>query len=235
MDAIVCTRGGWGSAELLPYLDRELIRAHPKAFLGYSDLTSLHVWLQQEVGLVYFQAPMVAADFAKESGADMASWTAALGGSSDWTLGARDGLRVLQQGQAEDVLTGGCISIFVESLGTPYAATPGPCVLFLEDVGVKGYQWHRMLVHLEHVGFFAKARGVVFGDMRQCGSEAEQKDVDAAIRFALREFSGPIAIGLRSGHVDRGNVTLPFGVRVRLDCSDEGNPRMHFVEAAVEG
>jgi len=75
VDAIICTRGGWGCAELLPHLDRELISANNKALLGYSDVTSLHVWLNREMGRVSFQAPMVASDFSKDAGApDMVSW-----------------------------------------------------------------------------------------------------------------------------------------------------------------
>ena len=88
IDGIVCTRGGWGSAELLPHLDAELVRANPKVFVGYSDHTALHVWLAREAGLVTFYGPMVAADFARAEGFDRASWGHALGGDAGWSLGA---------------------------------------------------------------------------------------------------------------------------------------------------
>ena len=233
VDAIICTRGGWGSAELLPMLSKDIVRANPKAFLGYSDQTSLHLWLRNEVGLVSFQAPMVAADFAKVDGADLHSWRAALEGSASWELGAEDGLRVLQSGVADGDLSGGCLSIYVESLGTPWAAKPDGGVLMLEDVGVKPYQWDRMLVHLRHAGVLENVTGIVFGDMGQCGAASEQADIEASILYALRDFSGPIGIGLRSGHVERGNITIPFGVRVRLAFEDVAHPRMSFLEAAV--
>ena len=89
VDGIVCTRGGWGSAELLPLLDAGVVRANPKAFVGYSDHTSLHIWLQRECGLVSFYGPMVAADFARADGVDVASWSHALGGSTSgvWVRG----------------------------------------------------------------------------------------------------------------------------------------------------
>jgi muramoyltetrapeptide carboxypeptidase len=235
VDAILCTRGGWGSAELLPLLDKELIRANPKAFLGYSDQTSLHLWLRNEAELVSFQAPMVAADFAKPEGADLDSWRAALEGNADWELGAEDGLRVLKSGVAEGELSGGCLAIYAESLGTPWAARARGGVLMLEDVGVKAYQWDRMLVHLRHAGIFKNVTGIVFGDMSQCGNAAEQVGIEASILHALREFNGPIGIGLRSGHVERGNLTLPFGVAVRLQVEDGAKPRMRFLEAAVRG
>src|ERR1700761_8749334 len=92
---IICTRGGWGSAELLPHLDAGLIRSNPKAFIGYSDHTSLHTWLHNEAGLITFYGPMVAADFSRADGADMASWGSSLYGRERWFLGAGEGLRVL--------------------------------------------------------------------------------------------------------------------------------------------
>ena len=232
---IVCTRGGWGSAELLPHLDRSLIRAHPKPFLGYSDHTSLHIWLRNEANLVSFQAPMVAADFSRADGVDMASWNHALRGAAGWSLGIESGLRVLQAGVAEGELHGGCLSIYAEALGTPYAPRPRGGVLFLEDIGVKPYQWDRTLLHLRYAGLFEGVQGVVFGDMSQCCAPEEHALLEDALRHALRDFKGPIAIGLRSGHVASGNVTLPFGVQVLLDLSDLGNPRMHFLEPAVAG
>jgi muramoyltetrapeptide carboxypeptidase len=234
VDAVLCTRGGWGSAELLPLLDRELIRANPKVFMGYSDVTSLHVWLRNEADLVSFHAPMVAADFAKPGGVDRASWTAALAGTSAWELGSDSGLRVLRAGTAEGELNGGCLAIFAESLGTPYAARERGGVLFLEDVGVKPYQWDRMLVHLRFAGLFKNVTGIVFGDMEQCGSAEEQAAIEASLLHALRDFAGPIGIGLRSGHVAGGNLTLPLGVPVRLEFEDAGAPKMKFLEAAVE-
>jgi muramoyltetrapeptide carboxypeptidase len=237
VDGILCTRGGWGSAELLPYLDAELIRANAKVFVGYSDHTSIHVWLAREAGLVSFYAPMVAADFGRAEGFDTASWSHTFGGDSSWPLGAGDGLRVLRAGVAEGTLAGGCLSIFAEALGTPYAALPAtahePRVLFLEDIGTKPYQWDRMLLHLRYAGMLDHVTGIVFGDMTQNVASEEESLVEAAILHGLRDFAGPIAIGLRSGHVDSPNVTVPLGVRVRLDLNAAENPWLEFLEAAV--
>jgi muramoyltetrapeptide carboxypeptidase len=235
IDGIICTRGGWGSAELLPYLDAELIRANPKAFIGYSDHTSLHCWLQNEANLVTFYGPMVAADFARDEGVDAASWEHCFGGATDWTLGVKDGLRVLQPGVAEGALRGGCISILAQSLGTPYAARTDDSVLFLEDIGTKPYQWDRILLHLRYSGRLDSVRGIVFGDMAQCVAMEEMEFLERAILHSLRGFKGPIAIGLRSGHVNGANITLPLNVRVRLDVVDEENPKLEFLEAAVGG
>ncbi len=237
IDGILCTRGGWGSAELLPLLDAHVVRANPKIFVGYSDHTSLHVWLAREAGLVTFYAPMVAADFGRVDGFDAASWLHAVGGSAEWSLGAADGLRVLRAGLAEGTLAGGCLSIFAEALGTPYAALPAtadaPRILFLEDIGTKPYQWDRMLLHLRYAGMLENVDGIVFGDMLQCVGEGEQALLENAILHALKDFAGPIAIGLRSGHVDTPNITVPLGVSVRLDLA--GEPKLEFREAGVKG
>lgn len=233
IDGIVCTRGGWGSAELLPFLDATLIRANPKAFIGYSDHTALHSWLHNEANLVTFYGPMVAADFAREDGVDLASWRHATEGDASWSLGISDGLRVLRGGIAEGTLRGGCLSIFAESLGTPYAPRITDSVLFLEDIGTKPYQWDRMLLHLRYSGVLKEVHGIIFGDMRQCVPEEENDYLERAILHSLRDFDGPIAIGLRSGHVGTPNVTLPLGVAVKLDLADAGNPRMHLLDAAV--
>lgn len=233
IDGIVCTRGGWGSAELLPMLDADLIRSRPKVFVGYSDITSLQTWLLEKTGLVSFHGPMVAADFGRADGVDLVRWEQSLHQSSPLTMGAEDGLRTLKAGVAEGSFRGGCLSILAESLGTPYAPNPFRGVLFLEDIGSKPYQWDRMLVHLRLAGMLDQVTGIVFGDMSQCVAPEQMPLLEAALLHSLREFAGPIAIGLRSGHVDGPNVTLPLGVDVRLECDDRKGTRLHFLDGAV--
>jgi muramoyltetrapeptide carboxypeptidase len=235
VDGIVCTRGGWGSAELLPYLDAELVRAHPKAFIGYSDHTSLHTWFQTKVGLVSFYAPMVAADFAREDGVDLVSWRNAFEGVASWSFGAADGLRVLQPGAAEGDVLGGCLSILTAGLGTPYAPQLEDSILFLEDIGTKPYQWDRMLLHLRYSGRLDRVRGIIFGNMEQNVAPEEQDLLERAILHGLRGFAGPVAIGLRCGHVYGGNRTLPLGVSARLNLTDAANPELTLLEPAVSG
>jgi len=236
IDGVICTRGGWGSAEILPLLDASVFRGNPKPFIGYSDHSSLHTWLAQECGLVTFHGPMVAADFSRDGGVDAGSWSSALGGDASWELGAESGVRVLQEGSAKGTLHGGCLSILAESLGTPYAfRAEGDTILFLEDIGHKAYQWDRQLQHLRYAGVLESVRGIVFGDMAQCAATPQEAElIEQAIRHALQGFTGPIGIGLRSGHVHGANITLPLGVDVELDLAS-GNPHLHFLEAAVSG
>jgi len=235
IDGVIATRGGWGTAELLPYLDALLIRENAKPYIGYSDHSSLHVWFENEAGMVTFYAPMVASDFARADGVDERSWRACLeGGALSFTKA--DGLRVLRPGRAEGRVRGGCISILAESLGTPYAMRVDDGILFIEDVGTKPYQWDRMLNHMKLAGLLADVSGVVFGDMEQCVSDAaEAEQLEHAVLHALRDFDGPVAMGLRCGHVHGANLSLPLGVRAELDLTDAGNPQMHFVESGVAG
>jgi muramoyltetrapeptide carboxypeptidase len=218
---VICTRGGWGSAELLPLLDANLVQSNPKVFVGYSDHTSLHAWFWNECQLRTFYGPMVAADWSKADGVDVPTWRAAVEGDGLWRVGASDGMRMLRDGEAEGRLLGGCVSILEAGLGTPWALNlTEPCVLFLEDIGVKPYQWDRMLQHLRFAGMLENVRGIVLGDMSACVAAAEMALLEAACLHALQDFDGPIAIGLRSGHVDRENRTLPLGAWVKLSGTE---------------
>lgn len=218
---ILCTRGGWGSAELLPLLDRDLIRANPKVFAGYSDHTSLHTWLWQQCGLMSFYAPMVAADWSLPGGVDLPSWDAAMHAHA-YRLNSADGLRTLRDGQASGRLLGGCLAILEAGLGTPWGMRlDEPSILFVEDIGVKPYQWDRMLQHLQFAGLLANVTGIVLGDMSANVGRGDMPLLEAACLHALRDFHGPIAIGLRCGHVTGGNRSLVLGAQAKLVCSAE--------------
>jgi muramoyltetrapeptide carboxypeptidase len=217
IEGVICSRGGWGSVELLPLLDAELIRADPKAFVGYSDHTSLHVWLRNECALPTFYAPMVAADWSKDDGVDERTWRAALEGTDAWSVGPSDGLRVLRGGKAEGRLLGGCLSILAEGLGTPWALRiHEPCILFVEDIGTKPYQWDRMLQHLRFAGLMENVKGVVFGDMSANIQPTEMELLESACLHGLHKFAGPVAIGLQSGHVEQRNRSVPLGAWVTM-------------------
>jgi muramoyltetrapeptide carboxypeptidase len=217
VDGVICTRGGWGSAELLPLLNRELIAANPKVFVGYSDHTSLHAWMWNECRLPTVYGPMVAADWSRKDDVDVRTWRAVVEGEDSWNVGTDDGLRVLREGSAQGRLLGGCISILEAGLGTSWALKiEEPCVLFLEDIGTKPYQWDRMLQHLRFAGMMKHVRGVVLGDMSACVEVSEMELLEAACLHALRDFDGPIAIGLRSGHVQGGNRAVPLGSWVKM-------------------
>jgi len=233
--AIVCARGGYGANYLLEALDLEKIKSHPKIFVGYSDLTTLLTYFSDVGGFVTFHGPMVAKDWAHEDGVDLASWHAALAFNTSWELAPdmASGVTGLVDGAAEGILYGGCLSILVASLGTPYEIRTEGTILFLEDVAAKPYQIDRMLMQLKLAGKLATVRGIIFGEMRDCVQTANQGyRLEEVVLRIVGDLGIPVAYGLRSGHVTAGNITLPIGVKAGLTVRN-GRVELKILEAAV--
>ena len=223
--AIICARGGYGSNYLLPRIDIKKISAHPKAFIGYSDNTSLQTYFCDAANLVTFHGPMVAKDFARRDGVDIDSWRAALGGRENWRFDfdLKSGVKPLAQGSAEGILYGGCLSMLVESLGTPYEIRTSGTILFIEDVAAKPYQIDRMLMHLKLSGKLKDVRGLIFGEMLDCTQAPGQGyTLEEVVSRVVGELGIPVAYGLRSGHVSHQNITLPMGVGALLNVGGTG-------------
>ena len=219
--AVMSLRGGYGSNYLLDGIDLEIFRAHPKPFFAYSDLTGLQLYLLDRLRLPVFHGPMLAADFYLEDGVHLPSFHAALAGEP-YSVGTTEGLRPLKSGKASGTLYGGCLSVLVAMLGTGWEPRTEGKLLFLEDVSEKPYRIDRMLWQLRKAGKFDGVTGIVFGEMLNCASSPDEMDqLNKAILNALDGFEGPIAIGLRSGHVSRQNVTLTFGVASDLYVNEE--------------
>jgi muramoyltetrapeptide carboxypeptidase len=217
--AIVCARGGYGSNYLLQALDVSKIAAHPKIFCGYSDITTLLTYFADAASFVTFHGPMVAKDFARSDGVDMASWEGALSGRSEWTLepAAGSGVTPGLPGTAEGIVYGGCLSMLVASLGTPYEIQTAGTILFIEDIAAKPYQIDRMLMQLKLSGKFDGVKGLIFGEMLDCIQASDQVYTLGEVVLGVVGHLGiPVVYGLRSGHVSRQNVTLPIGVRAEL-------------------
>jgi muramoyltetrapeptide carboxypeptidase len=221
--AIVCARGGYGSNYLLPVIDWKKIAAHPKIFVGYSDLTSLLTTFADTTNLVTFHGPMVAKDFAIAGSVDLASWQNALTltEASEWEVGKGSGAKPLVAGEAEGVLYGGCLSILVAALGTPHDIRTAGTILFLEDLAAKPYQIDRMLMQLKLAGKLEDVRGIVFGEMVDCRQTPTQDyTLEQVVLRVVGDLGIPVAFGLRSGHVSRANITLPIGVSAKLEVGD---------------
>jgi muramoyltetrapeptide carboxypeptidase len=231
--AIVCARGGYGANYLLDRIDLEKIRSHPKIFVGYSDLTSLLTYFADAAGLVAFHGPMVTKDFAHADGVDLASWQAALGGQAEWSVGPESGVKPLAEGSSKGILYGGCLSMLVASLGTPYEIQTAGTILFLEDVAAKPFQIDRMLMQLKLAGKLRDVRGIVFGEMLDCVQSQDQGyTLEQVVLRVVGDLEVPVAYGLRSGHVSRGNVTLPIGVGAALNVGRSG-VSLRILEAAT--
>lgn len=212
--AIFCARGGFGSIQLLSFLDVETVRRHPKIFVGYSDVTILLNWLLQRCALVSFHGPMVAMDLASGFAGRSADffWPTLEGEKRRWRL---EGIEALRPGYAEAPMVGGCLSIVVTTLGTPYEIDTAGKIFFLEDIGEKPYRVERMLTHLRLAGKFERVAGVVFGSFTNCEGEGD-REVGDIIRELFGDAPYPVLAGLGAGHGEE-NLLLPFGVRMALD------------------
>jgi len=231
--AVLCARGGYGANYLLDQLDLEKIESHPKIFVGYSDVTSLLTHFTDAAGLVTFHGPMAAKDWAHEGGVDLSSWQSALSQSSPWNIPLNQQATGLVAGEAQGMLYGGCLSILMASLGTPFEIKTTGTILFLEDVAAKPFQIDRMLMQLKLAGHFDAVRGIVFGEMLDCmQSPAQDYTLQEVIKRIVGGLGIPVAFGVRSGHVTSGNITLPFGVQANL--SVRGNQvALRVLETAV--
>jgi muramoyltetrapeptide carboxypeptidase len=230
--AILCARGGYGANYLLQNLDWKKIQNHPKIFVGYSDITCL---LTQFVdsGLVAFQGPMAAKDWAHADGLSLESWIAALTQTAPWDVRINNGVMALAEGEAEGRLYGGCLSILVASLGTAYEIKTDDTILFLEDIGAKPYQIDRMLMQLKLAGKLENVRGLIFGEMIDCIQAATQDyTLQEVIMRIAGELNIPVAYGLKSGHVTSNNITLPLGVKAKLQVEKE-QVGIKILESAV--
>lgn len=232
---LFATRGGYGSNYLLDELDMDVLGDHPKPLFGYSDLTALHITLLDTLNMPTFHGPMVSPDFAREDGVHLPSLLAALAGEP-YKVGKAEGLRLLKAGTdahpVRGTLYGGCLSILLGLLGTAFEPQTEGKLLFLEDVGAKPYQIDRMLWQLKQSEKLDGVKGIIFGEMLDCVSPGAKPELlEEVILNALDDFDGPIAIGLRSGHVSRANVTLTLGVQAEFIAT--ADPELRLLEPAV--
>ncbi|MCU1254504.1 MAG: hypothetical protein JWM83_803 [Candidatus Angelobacter sp.] len=215
--ALICVRGGYGSSYLLEKLDYGMIAARPKILLGCSDITSLLTAVHDRTGLIGFHGPMVAKDIA-DGTFDLSSWKSALEGAANWSI-PTGGLEVLHTGKAVGRLYGGCLSMLVASLGTPYEIQTEGSILFIEDIAEKPFRIDRMLMQLRLAGKLEEVRGFVFGEMLDCvPPKGETYSLQQVIMRVLAPYNVPIIYGLKSGHVSSGNITLPIGVQAELEA-----------------
>lgn len=211
--AIFCARGGFGSIQLLPYLAKE-IQLNSKILVGYSDITVLLNWVLQKFGIVTFHAPMLAMDIARglRGRTKKHFWGMLTGETREWKVDLGE---VIRPGVAEAAMMGGCLSLLVTTLGTPYEIDTAGKLLFIEDVDEKPYRIERMLTHLQMAGKLDRLCGLVFGDFTHCEGEGP-RGVRQVIGELFREAPYPVVMGMASGHGEE-NLALPFGVKMALD------------------
>jgi muramoyltetrapeptide carboxypeptidase len=232
--ALVAARGGYGSVQILPHLDRALILRQAKAFIGYSDNTSLLTWLTLQADVVTFHGPMIEGRLARgESGYDRESFARCLRRAEPPGLISNDGLEVLKGGDASGILIGGTLTQLTASLGTPYAFNPPQgYILFVDEVGERPFRIDRMLTQLRLSGLLGRASAVVFNELPKCDEPGGSPTAQSTVADVMQDFPGPVLYGLRSGHTPGAMLTLPFGVRARVVTG--AVPGIEIEESAVE-
>lgn len=230
VQGIFCARGGYGSARALRFVDENVVKRNPKIFLGYSDITSFLLYLYTRCSLVTFHGPMVTIDLCKPvTDKTRFSFLNTLTQSKP----AQDqvNLKILKDGSAEGILLGGCLSVLIHSLATSYEPDLRGKILFLEDIDEPPYRIDRMLTHLKNAGKLQQASAIVFGEMIRCHPSAEEGYLlEEVISEVLQDLDMPILFGFPSGHTSEDSLTLPMGVRARVD-GDQG--QLIILEAGV--
>jgi muramoyltetrapeptide carboxypeptidase len=229
VNAVFAIRGGYGSEQLLDRIDYDLIRRNPKVFLGYSDITALHLAIQKKAGLVTFHGPVVLSRFAEYTQKYFRKAlfsTEAIGAvanppDSD-PLRPNHMLRVIRPGKASGPLTGGNLTLISTTMGTPYEIETRGRILFLEDVDEQPYSIDRMLTQLRLAGKFDGVAGIIFGECHDCRPRDYQPSFESTFSLGevldniLGKAPVPVLSGLTVGHTD-DQATLPLGVMSTLD------------------
>jgi muramoyltetrapeptide carboxypeptidase len=231
---LIGVRGGYGSAQVLPLLDRDEAKRARKPFIGYSDLTSILTFLTVGCDVVAFHGPMLDRRLSRGAeGYDADSFTRALCRSEPMGELASPALESIRQGEAAGLLLGGTLTPLLASLGTPFAFTPPQgYVLFLDEVGERPYRLDRMVTQLRQAGLLARASAVVIGELPNCDEPEGGPTGRAVMAELFADFPGPVVIGFPSGHTSGPTMTLPFGVKVRV--LGGARSRVVIEEAAVE-
>ncbi|MBI6909825.1 S66 peptidase family protein [Pseudomonas palleroniana] len=221
IDAIFCLRGGYGTPRLLDSIDFDLLRTHPKPFVGYSDITALHLAISRYAGFVTFHGPMLNADLLGDKlppteSSLFAMLRGQLGTGSVLAHPVAYPLSTVSPGIACGRLLGGNLSMIAAVMGTPYEIEAEGIILLIEDVNEPLYRIDRLLTHLRLAGKLAQVAGVLVGDVAGVDPAA----LERLLKQTFEPLCIPVLSGWRSGHCDP-NLTLPMGALVRLDAGEQ--------------
>ncbi len=240
--AVFAIRGGYGASQLLDRIDYDLIRANPKIFLGYSDITALHLAIQKRSGLVTFHGPVVLSRFTaftqtyfRKALFETEPMGRLTNPPDSDPLRPEHALRTVRPGNARGVLSGGNLTLISTTMGTPYEIETAGRILFLEDVDEEPYRIDRMLTQLRLAGKLDAAAGVIFGECQDCRPRDFKPSFDSTLTTGevvddiLGRLRTPVLSGLTIGHTE-DQLTLPLGVMAQLDA---GNGELIIEEAGV--
>ena len=218
--AVFCLRGGYGSPRLLSRLDYRLVARNPKIFVGYSDITALHLAFWSKSRLVTFHGPMLAVDMAggMDPLAEESFWRTLTSGEDCLPL-LRWEPAASRTKAVSGTLLGGNLSLLVSLLGTPFQPDFGKSIVFLEETGEEPYRIDRMMTQMRNAGIFRRAGGVALGAFTNCAARVSFPrtfTVDEIMQNMALMTGKPFIAGLPFGHMP-GTVTLPVGIRASFD------------------
>lgn len=229
--AVIASRGGYGTMRLLPALASERkeardfrahLRAHPRLFVGFSDITALHLYFAGVLGLATLHAPVVKSFglHAEDPHESLEHLRAALFGERVGAgMLAIDGLKTVRAGRARGRLLGGNLSLLASLIGSPFCPELNGAIVFLEDIGEEDYRLDRLFTTLRLAEKSARPAGIVLGDFTGCaGAYVEPAEVEAFVEALGAEFDCPVVSGFACGHAHR-NLALPVGVQATLDAT----------------
>jgi len=227
--AVIAATGGYGAVRVIPYLDPDVFRRNPKAFVGYSDITALHLWLMRRAQLRVFHGPTLDDLFPGGADPTVASLLSALTDPRPETKLGGPSVRAVRRGSAVGRLTGGNLSLVQQTIGTPYEIDTRGAILFLEETRDPMSFVDERLVHLRSAGLLRDVRGIVFGHLSI--DRCEEDEFEDFLLDLLPDFHGPILMDFPAGH-DVPNLTLPLGTEVEL-VSDESTGWLTYTEPAL--
>jgi muramoyltetrapeptide carboxypeptidase len=226
IDAIICARGGYGGNRVLPLLDYESIRRHPKIFVGYSDITGFLASFAQRAGLVSFHGPMLSSFGSRTIPYNLDTFHAVLSGKDDIRVATPAGCpaNCLKPGIAAGPLLGGNLTLLIERLGTPDQVDTQGAILLLEDIDEKLYAFERMMLHLKRSGSLDGISGLVIGEMLEMGDSEVPfgKNTDEIVMDVCSDLDIPIISNFPCGHGDY-QATLPIGHVVEIHARGQGS------------
>ena len=213
ISALIGGTGGYGAVRMLPYLDPAVFAAHPKAFVGYSDITVLHIWLERLAGLRAFHGPTVDDLIPSARDVTTASLLTALTTPRPSARMGRDLARAVRPGRASGRLVGGNLALVQQTIGTPYELDTTDAILFLEEVRDPMSFVDERLVQLRATGLLSKVRGIVFGHLSL--DRSEEDEFEDFVLDLVADLGVPVLMDFPAGH-DNPNLTLPLGTEVEL-------------------